>query len=559
MDNQPLRFGAVLLATRGNLDYSDLLINPDYFYSFRKAKGGTLVSHTPVGTALLGAPVFWLASRAGMRMLDENIVLLDSLAASLLTALAAALMAWLARRHGRPTALFLGIALGLATASWSTASRTMWQHTGAQFSLLAALAFFDADQKRLWRVLAGVAMLAMTVACRPYLAPACAIILLFELRANWRFAAAGGALAVAAGFLWLWLNWRASGNPLGTYLHAILFKRALGIGNFVPAFFGSLVSPNRGMLVFSPLLIPGVALVPLCLARFRSNPRGAMLALCAAAGIIMRGFRVDWHGGFCYGSRFMLDVSPFLLLLMAPLTERVLCGPWLRRAALVALLAVSAFIQFLGAVRDYESWNIAMKMGDAANAWNWRKPQILHCLTLGASTRRHSPPLPPSAYDIPVDGTLPLRTKPSTPHILYGFTETAPYGLYMMPPRAAIAVNLPAKVPCLLKVDMTAEAFRFDPAQVRVFVNGHEIADGAFMKTDFEFKNVPLLGLFPDELRQGMNLIEFEVRGVSYRGALPTPLGIAIDKLRIVPTEMETVKNLRSPVLPKGEGGLAAR
>jgi hypothetical protein len=558
MDNQPLRFGAVLLATRGNLDYTDLLLNPDYYYSFRRTRAGTLASHTPIGTALLGAPFFWLAHKVGLQMLDENIVLLDSLTASFLTAFAAALMAWLVRRHGRPTALFLGLAFGLATASWSTASRAMWQHTGAQFSLLAALAFFDGDDRRLWRIVAGVAMLAMTVACRPFLAPACAVILLFELRTSWRYAVVGGVVGLTAASLWLFFNWRASGTPLGTYLEAILFKRALGLRTFMPALFGSLISPNRGMLVFSPLLIPGVVLVPWALARWREDSRLAVMALCAGGGILMRGFRVDWHGGYCYGSRFMLDVSPFLLLLMAPFVDAQLEGRWRRRAGLVALVAVSVFIQYLGAVRDYESWNIAMKMSDPANAWNWRKPQILHCLTLGASTRRVSPPLPPEAYRIPLDGVLQLRMNPDTPHILYGFSQTQPYGLYMLPPRAAVAVNLPAKVPVQLKVDMAAEGFRFDPVVVRVLFNGHEIGNGAFLKADFKFRNVPVLPVREEYVNQGMNLIEFLVSGVNYKGAVPTPLGVAIDKIRILPTDTATIEKMErklSPDLAAGDTG----
>ena len=83
MDNQPLRWGAALLASQGTLNFANMGIDASRFYSMRTMPDGSIRSHTPIGTALLGAPVFWAARKLGMEFTSENVVFLDAFAAAL--------------------------------------------------------------------------------------------------------------------------------------------------------------------------------------------------------------------------------------------------------------------------------------------------------------------------------------------------------------------------------------------------------------------------------------------------------------------------------------------
>jgi hypothetical protein len=533
MDNQPLRWGAALIASQHTTDFSVIGMDPARFYCFRSMPDGSVRSHTPLGTAFLAAPVFAAARALGAEFTPENVVFLDSLSASLLTALAAGLLAWLARAQGRRTAFFVGISLALATASWSTASRNLWQHTGAQFALLGALALLEGNRKSLPRVMAGAAMLAFATWCRPFLAPACALLLAYELRHSWKAALSVVGVVGVLFSLWAAYNYATTGNMLGTYVAAKVMPTEPFRG-FLTRLGGSLLSANRGMFVFSPLLLLGIPAVAWSLSRWRTDPRSAVLACAVLLTTLPRGFLQGWHGGHCYGSRYMLDAAALMLLVMAPLVRGLLQRNWWTASLPWALFALSASIQYLGVTRDFESWNIVMKMNLPDNAWTWRKGQIAHCLTYGESTR--GPRLDAQAYNLPADGVIdPKGRAPDNRFIRYGVTYQDPWGPWLMPPRAGLLVNLPRQMPLKLRVEVTSEAFQYDPTIISYYWNGTKFQELVMQKKDFGFTNVGWFDVPEKLVRPGLNTLEIRVSRAYYPGASPAALGAALGKVIIQP------------------------
>ena len=533
MDNQPLRWGAALLASQGTLNFANMGIDASRFYSMRTMPDGSIRSHTPIGTALLGAPVFWAARKLGMEFTSENVVFLDALAAALLMAASAAMMFHLARRHGRRTAWFLALAFAFGTANWSTASRCLWQHTGAQFSLLAALVLLHGDRARLLRLAGAAAMLALAAWCRPFVAPACAIIFAAEFLRSRLAAKVGLGVAAAGAVAWVGYNLYATGNPLGTYVSSRVFAPDL-FANYPRYLLGSLVSPNRGLVPFAPVLLIGLVAVPVALAKWRSWPREAVFALCALVGLLMRGFTPGWFGGHTYGSRYMLDSALFLLLAAAPLVRPMLVPVSWRTAVPAVLLALSAGVQYLGVARDYESWNIVMGMNVEKNAWEWRRNQVRHVLTYGESTR--GPLLDPANYVVPPNGVIDPKGNPRDLRFFrYGLTIQAPWGPWIMPPKAGMVVNIPESAPLRLRVELTTEAFQFDPTVIRYFWNGTEFAQLVILHGDTEFRNVGWLKVPAELVRPGLNEIEFRVSRAYYPQASPAALGAALNRVIILP------------------------
>lgn len=530
-DNMPLRWGATLLATRGTLNFAELPIDPNRFYSLKVLDNGEVRSHTPVGTALLAAPVFFLARVLGMEFTDENVVFLDGLAATLLTALSAGMATHLARHWGRRAAIFVGLALAFGTASWSTASRCLWQHTGAQFTMLAALCVLEGSSRRLLRLLAGGALLAFCFWCRPALAPAIAAIGLFVLIQHRREAIVGGIAACVVLAGWIAYNLAAYGKPLGTYLSL----DALGpdtLGAYPRRLFGHLFAPNRGMFVFSPILLLTVAPMVSNAWNWREKRWLAMLAVAATVGILARGFFYGWFGGHCYGSRYSLDSAAFMLIGAAPLFAKLLEKA--TRAILpIGLLVLSSIIQLLGVARDYESWNILMGMSKEDNAWNWRMPQVLHCLTCGEWTRG---PLPSaSMVNLPYNGVIEVRRDPNSPYIRYGFTSLEPGGPWIVPPKAGIVFNLPESRALQLRCEAVSQVFPYDPTTIGLYMNGKKFGELVLLKADWTFAEMPWFDVPKSYVRDGLNTLELRVSRVCYPYASPQPGGAMINRVLIVP------------------------
>ena len=88
-------------------------------------------------------------------------------------------------------------------------------------------------------------------------------------------------------------------------------------GTFGEAMLGNLVSPARGLFVYSPVLL--LALSGLVLALRQREER--LLSACFAIIVVMHWLVVSrfphWWGGHSYGPRFMTDIVPFLAYFVA--------------------------------------------------------------------------------------------------------------------------------------------------------------------------------------------------------------------------------------------------
>jgi hypothetical protein len=114
---------------------------------------------------------------------------------------------------------------------------------------------------------------------------------------------------------------------------------------FLLGLFGLTISPYRGLLWYSPLVLlalPGAWL-------FMKQQRDTTLLTIAlvAAQFATYASWWSWHGGVVWGPRFLLPALPLLMLLAAPVIERAAGRASLRRF-IIALGALSLGIQIPG-------------------------------------------------------------------------------------------------------------------------------------------------------------------------------------------------------------------
>jgi hypothetical protein len=397
-DSQPTKFGARALALRGNLRLDDDILTQPLLAeraSFaRDLRGRYRSAYSPVGS------VFGGVTAVGLRALGADLDaprgpnLIAVLTASTLTAVAVCLVfLTLVPITSRAVALMVAIGLGLGTNFWALHSQTMAQHDVVAFGL--ALALFNWTRptpalraRHLW---IGALGLAFAVTARMQTAPLVGLMGLGLLvRVGWRRAA--GPLALAAGLLAVLLaaQWRWFGHLLGAIplleqlhpdVHAVSgsFSREPWVGAA-----GLLVSPSRGLFVYSPVvLIALFGIMPALRARRDCGLGWALLgALALYAGYSLY---TVWWGGHSYGPRYLLDFVVVLAVPAGVALEGVLRGR-LARAACAVALAWSMIAAGTGAFFA-NTWNTSPASVDRNHArlWEWHDPQILRAWQSGLS------------------------------------------------------------------------------------------------------------------------------------------------------------------------------
>ncbi|MEO1369540.1 MAG: hypothetical protein AAFX50_20360, partial [Acidobacteriota bacterium] len=194
----------------------------------------------------------------------------------------------------------------------------------------------------------------------------------------WRFFAWAGVVAVPfVGF-----HVAVFGSPLPWYYRQSSGKFHMDM-SFVEAAAGTLISPGRGLFLYSPIFffsIVGAALLV-------RQKRWRLLESCLAAILVLHWLVISswkiWWGGTVFGPRLFADMVPFLLFFLLPVLER-LAVPGGRRlalaAGLAASIAVSAFIHRSGAVYWATwDWNVEPVSVDEhpERLWHWSDPPFL--------------------------------------------------------------------------------------------------------------------------------------------------------------------------------------
>lgn len=396
------------LLREGNLDLDEYAPSFQTYRHGLHEHEGHLYNYFPLGPSLAALPLVALVD-AGARLAEPLGGLHPSLAAfaagwrqrydatgavdldawngpqrlfaSVLVALAGVLMYVLGTtlRLSRPRALLLATAFVFCTPLLSTASRALWQHGPSLLCLTGVLlCLVRARESPRYTAPAGV-LLALAYVMRPTNSVSVLLLSLYVLwthpRHAWRFFA--GALTVAVP--WVATNLAHYGSVLAPYYAPQ--RLALSASRVAEALAGNLVSPGRGLFVFTPLLLLGLwGLVLDVRERAFTRLHGFLLAAVALHWVAISTFP-HWWAGHSYGPRFFTDMVPFLTFFLVPVVRAL---GWKTRRALTATFAVlataSLAIHVHGASsRSVYRWNSLPLDVDThpERLWDWKDPQFL--------------------------------------------------------------------------------------------------------------------------------------------------------------------------------------
>lgn len=316
--------------------------------------------------------------------------LIGAFTASLLTSAAVGLLFLTLRRsHTEGVALATSVAVGLGTNYWGIVSQTLWQHECVAFGISLTLwAWWRIDPPRWTSLVAGGLGLALAGAARMQVAPMVAVLLIWACaQFGWRRAWIPVMLVglVASAEIARNLSW--FGHPLGASvviesLHPQLHDvpGPVAAAPWINAV-ALLVSPARGLLVYSPIALLAVLGV---WAAFRRSDSADLrwLAVAAAVQFVVYACYAVWWAGHTYGPRYLMDIVMLLAPLGALGTQHAVQRVSTRRlaaAALVWSIAVSALGAF---VYPNERWNTTPMDVDKHHErlWDWKDSQITRAL-----------------------------------------------------------------------------------------------------------------------------------------------------------------------------------
>jgi hypothetical protein len=148
-----------------------------------------------------------------------------------------------------------------------------------------------------------------------------------------------------------------------------------------------LVSPSRGLFVFSPVLVFSLlGFVVWCRSADRLRPDVYLIAVATSVGhLLLFSKWTTWWGGHTYGPRYLTDIGPCIIVLMAPAMRLVLDRLALRTVFGLAL-AASIAVQAIGAFcYPNGDWNGSPASIDThpERLWDWRDNQIGRTLSAG--------------------------------------------------------------------------------------------------------------------------------------------------------------------------------
>jgi len=318
--------------------------------------------HNPVGRiepfqSFLAAPLYWLAVRLKNVGNIQTVMLLNIF----FTSATGVLLYLIARELGYSDRVCVSLVLcyGLGTIAWPYAL-TFFREPLLAFLLSAAYLCFvrwrNTDQLYFGFICSVCLILGLITKLTSFVfLPAFLSALFLERKHSprqWRtmFLVGSAFLLIGIMILGAALSYRSNSSLSPIYARGVISRFSLR--NLVVRGYGLLFSPGKGLFVFSPLLLLGLAGLPALWSRHRTAVWAGVFALIGYTGGYTQ-YGV-WHGGLCWGPRHLVPIVPLLLV---PLSEVLRARKRAWRVATFIFIALSISIQFVTVTVDYTRQN----------------------------------------------------------------------------------------------------------------------------------------------------------------------------------------------------------
>jgi hypothetical protein len=351
-------------------------------YFFANSINGNLISAYPIGPSIITFPLyilFYLYIKIANIPFDITSVDFDvhrlffeKLAATITTAISVVLFYLASKlKFPRAVAIISTCIYAFATNNWMTSSQGLWQHGPSNLAVIATIYCLlkaNRSQGNTLKILLVVA--GLFCGLLPGIRPTSVVFLMAAtIYSFWNFRVQSvffclGLVSGVPSLVWNWYNF---GSLAGGYskLFGGIVPYIMTFEHFVNSGLGLLISPSRGLLVFSPVIIYSIfGIYQVFKGRaFKDEQLIGVMTIASIFLFINYCFYIVWWGGHCYGPRFLTELMPVACYLinypvmnqrLYPLKGERLNG---KQIIFLFLIIFSIFAQTAGAFGKLVSWN----------------------------------------------------------------------------------------------------------------------------------------------------------------------------------------------------------
>ncbi len=358
-----------------------------YRYRLINVSGDHHASLFPIVTPVLVTPLYIIPFLLKLPDTDFLQLAMSHIAAAFISALSVVFI-YLGCRYisNRKIALLSALIFAFATSTWSISSQSLYPH-GMSELLLAIMIFLvikNESDNTPWNIVFLGICSGLFFFNRPsdslLLLPVIGYILWYHREKIGHYFLAG----FLSGLPFLLYNVLLFYNPFGGYSH-IASRLSFDI-TILSNYLGLLFAPNRGLFVFTPILI--LAIFGFWIIKDNNKPlyrflEGSIIAM--ALTVLVYASFDDWQGGDMYGPRYLTCILPYLVIGLCIFFDTLAKKPqkFFIMAIIVLLISFSVFVQCIGVFYYRPSSNPQEYWPDkfcSYDAWDYTDLVIINSL-----------------------------------------------------------------------------------------------------------------------------------------------------------------------------------
>lgn len=366
---------------------------------------GHYYNYFPIGTTIIAVPFVFTANiilqpgiekipviknyiqaRTRKAVYTYNVIGLyhgvELFTASFLMALASVFMFKISKLYlNTGYSLFAVFVFAFCTSVYSVASRGLWSH-GPTILIFAIVLYMLLKAKDKNSIISYVSIpLFFSFLVRPSNLITIILISMYVLmyyrKYFWKYFLYGSSIFI----LFFIYNLSVYGNILPTYFGTERLNIDL---TFLQAIFANLISPSRGIFVFSPVLLLAVIGTWYKLKHNKDPLDKFLIAIIILHLLVVSSFST-WWAGLSYGPRFMSDILPvFIYFFIFGIKRALQLSSGYKKICLSLIMiftVISLLIHIKGAV-SREAWTVwsetPVPIHEAPmRVWDWNDPQFL--------------------------------------------------------------------------------------------------------------------------------------------------------------------------------------
>ena len=528
----------------------------DQDYRLHK-KNGHLYYYFPLGTSLLSLPIVGAARLVGMDMAvpAHEDALQNLLSAILCSVTFLFLFGMIHHFLDWSTSLSVASIFILGSSLISSLGTTLWSSHFAATLVVVVLYLLTRSENEPSRQIPGVlvgCLLFVAYLSRPTLI-ILTLLIMALLFLQWR-AAFWKAITAYMLLLLLFIafNWQEYGQILPDYYTLSRLNQSNQL--WIPLY-GHLLSPSRGLLIFSPFLTLTLIGGYLAFPSLKQRPLFWLVVLWFSLHLMAVSRFNHWWGGWSFGSRLMIEVIPGLALLTAMVWQTLskTTAPSIRRvggAGFIFLGCVAIYINSWQGLYNLNTaqWNMLPDSGKNPGYWatlpyideypaylfDWRYPQFMasakslqeRYLEFGLA-QLHQGAIELNSYSI---GQTIDYTNSEMFALFAGWSTAEPEFRWSKSRQAIIVFfieNDKASEPNLF---LDIHAFGLGPQTILVSLNDHEIGE----LTYHEAPQIQTIKFVSQLLQPGINQLRFDIPGAKKPNTQDRRLlGLALIEIQI--------------------------